>query len=122
MEWLVIAVLGMLLVVSHTLYWRALSKGHILRSYALWLLLDEGAYAVQRQGLRDLVYCTDARDAGGLSISVELELDKLAEHMGHSALRIPDLLWRLKNTPLTDLAQVPISSGTLFQHQGPAAA
>jgi hypothetical protein len=56
MESLIIAVLGVLLVASHTLYWRAMSKGRTLRSYALWLLLDEGAYGVQRQGLRDLVH------------------------------------------------------------------
>jgi hypothetical protein len=79
MEWVIIAVLGVLFVLSHTLYWRALSKGRTLRSYALWLLLDEEAYAVQRQGLRDLVHCTDARDAGGLSIKVELELS-ISQH------------------------------------------
>jgi hypothetical protein len=113
MEWVIIAVLGVLFVLSHTLYWRALSKGRTLRSYALWLLLDEEAYAVQRQGLRDLVHCTDARDAGGLSIKVELELEHLAAHMGHSPLGIPGLLWKLKNTPPPDLVQVPISPGAL---------
>jgi hypothetical protein len=99
MEWVIIAVLAVLLVLSHTLYWRALRKGRTLRSYALWLLLDESAYAVQRQGLRGLVHSTDARDAEGLSVKVNLCLDKLVARLRHTLLGVPRLLWKLKSTP-----------------------
>jgi hypothetical protein len=99
MAWVIAAVLGGLLLLWHSLYWRALREGRVLRNSALLLLLDEGVYGVQRQGLHDLVRSIDAKNAGDLGAQVNLSLDHLAARLGHTLLGVNGLLWKLKNSP-----------------------
>jgi hypothetical protein len=97
MAWVIVAVLSGLLLLWHSLYWRALKEGRVLRNYAL--LLDEGVYAVQRKGLHDLVQSISAKNAGDLGAQVNLSLDHLAARLGHTLLGVNGLLWKLKNSP-----------------------
>jgi hypothetical protein len=102
MAWMIaVAVLALLVVLFHTLYWRALTEGRHLRNYALLILLDETVYAAQRRGLSDLVQSIDAKNAGELGSKVNLALDSLAARLGHTLLGVAGLLWKLKNSPRT---------------------
>jgi hypothetical protein len=99
MAWIIATVvLALLVVLYHTLYWKALTEGRHLRNYALLILLDESVYGAQRKGLSDLVHSLDAKNAGDLRIKVSLALDQLAARLGHTLLGVAGLLWKLKNS------------------------
>jgi len=99
MAWIVATVvLALLVVLYHTLYWKALTESRHLRNYALLILLDESVYATQRKGLSDLARSIDAKNAGELGSKVNLALDSLAARLGHTLLGVAGLLWKLKNS------------------------
>jgi hypothetical protein len=95
-EWAVgaLAVLVLLLV---ELYRRALREIGLLANFALLVLLDGNAYAVQRQGLVDSVRSIDARNALELGARVNASLSNLAARLDATKLGIAGLLWKLKN-------------------------
>jgi hypothetical protein len=98
MEWVLVAILGVLVVLFFWLYWKALSEGRALRNYALLVLLDEGVYAVQRKGLTDLVRSIEAKDAADLGFKVYQSLDRLAERLRNTMLGVNGLRWKLKTS------------------------
>jgi hypothetical protein len=99
MAWIIATVmLALLVVLYHTLYWKALTESRHLRNYALLILLDESICAVQRKGLSDLVRSIDAKNAGELGLKVNLALDQLVARLGHTLLGVAGLLWKLRSS------------------------
>ncbi len=103
MAWIIATVvLALLVVLYHTIYWKALTEGRHLRNYALLILLDELVYVAQRKSLSDFVRTTDAKNAGDLKIKVSLAVDSLVERLGDKTLLgVAGLLWKLRNSPGT---------------------
>ena len=96
MEWAV-GILAVLVLLLAELYRRALREIGLLVNLALLVLLDGNAYAVQRQGLVDLVQSIEATNALQLSARVSASLSTLAARQNATKLGIAGLLWRLKN-------------------------
>ena len=87
MGWAV-GILAVLVLLLAELYRRALREIGLLVNLALLALLDGNAYAVQRQGLVDLVQSIEATNALQLSARVSASLSTLAARQNATKLGI----------------------------------
>jgi hypothetical protein len=96
-----LTVVTILLVLTFWIYWKSLSDSRALRSYALLILLDEGVYHAQRQGLIQLVETSSAKSANELATKVMLSVDDLANRLAKTSTPgVHAGLWQIKKAAL----------------------
>ncbi len=97
MEWILIALLVIVVIVLVSIYRRSVSESRALRSFAILILLHDKIYQTQKSGIIELVRGIKAKDAVELSTKVMLSFDELALRLaGSSVGGAHASLWQLK--------------------------
>lgn len=101
MAWWVAGVLGLLLLLTFNIYWRALKETRQVQQLLVLVLLDPKARDAQRTALLDYITRSDAKNAGELGSAVNLVLPNHAAKIMHDNVPgIAGLLWKARTDAL----------------------
>lgn len=96
MGWWIAGILGVLLALLYSLYWRALSEARQLVNLLVLVLLDEEVRNAQQAGLMNFIAASNAKNAGELGSAVNLAMINLAAKMKGNTLGVAGILWKAK--------------------------
>ena len=104
--WLVVCVLGLLVVLFHRLYWRALSERRQLVNLLILVLLKDDVREKQHSGLVDFIATCNAKSAAELGSAANLALTDLAMRLGGNTLGVAGMLWQVKRGQSTTVSPI----------------
>jgi hypothetical protein len=98
--WILVGILAALFVLMVALYQRSVREGNHLLTYTLFVLLDESTYHAQRDGLRQFIASTAARDAMELAAKVRTSTTQLADRLADKiTLGCHAAIWNARQKP-----------------------